>query len=167
MNIEKIRKIVKEVVENVLNESKPTGHFQERYNNRIGDKTPQSQQNKNDVESISYRLEYINFTQNKSFGIFVTKLDVDVNSPYYINEQGSDYYNIDGSIGNEVWIVIRDNKLITMMVRKDIQTSNPEKNRISLGVDFIIHNLEGLINNAKLDENKINALVAKGQKFYE
>ena len=64
---------------------------------------------------------------------------------YYKEFRGSRYYEIEGSIGNQFWVIIRNNTISTFMLATDHQTRNPQKNAERLNVDKSIGNIDKFI----------------------
>jgi hypothetical protein len=84
------------------------------------------------------------------------------NSNFYVKtNDGRGYYSIiddaviHDSTGDQFWVIVRENKATTVMLRKSIQTSDTEHNKVKLNVDEVITNLEKYIQN-KEKGNQVN-----------
>lgn len=108
-------------------------------------------------------IDTINLLKQYDFprGSYIVKLgdfDPDPASDRYIEVNRRGYYRIiddevfTDSTGDEIWVIIRDNRVITVMLRKSIQTLNPEKNARQMRVDKAIDFLPAFIkaNNLRL-----------------
>lgn len=111
-----------------------------------------------DITAIeAFQMEYIlnqilkrGFNPNKSYGIKLGTFSINPNSFLVTRKHPSGVYYeiysadpndiIKDSTGNEFWVIIRNNKLITSFLRKSIQRSTASKPRNAggLGVDIII-----------------------------
>lgn len=88
-------------------------------------------------------VKRLNYNPSDSFAIKVIDLEINPESKLYINVRGREYYRINDflgrdSTGNQIWIIIRNNKLTTAMLRKDIQPVS------KLRVDYVVHNIDDL-----------------------
>lgn len=93
----------------------------------------------------------INLNPKKSFGVLIGTLIPNKFSDYFVDVNGRGYYTIiddkviKDSTGNQVWAIVRGNDVTTVMLRKEVQTADDEKNKFSLDVDDIIKNLPSYI----------------------
>ena len=88
------------------------------------------------VKSLEYDPKY-------SFAIKIIDLEINQESNFYVNINGREYYRINDflgkdSTGNQIWVIIRNNKLMTTMLRKNIQPTD------NLRVDYILKNIDDL-----------------------
>lgn len=93
------------------------------------------------------------FNQSKSFGIKIGKFQINPESSlvtrkhktgiYYEINSADQYDVIKDSTGNEFWVVIRNNRLVTAFLRKTIQrnTAKQPRDMGGLGVDIIIDDI--------------------------
>lgn len=58
------------------------------------------------------------------------------------------------STGDEIWAVVRDNKVTTVMLRKRIQTKDVEHNNMRMDVDQSIYNLDKFIKSKEDEKEK-------------
>jgi len=158
----------------LLFESDVSGHAYERIKKRLdtmkysGDITPE------EYEQIRKNLNLIlsNNFDSKSYGIFLGKFKPNPNSIYYTNKNiydpGIPFYQIisnDGifakdSTGDEMWAIVRDNVITTIMLRKSTQRKSVENERGEdggLGVDVVIKNIEDYLAKKK-EKNEIEKL---------
>jgi hypothetical protein len=82
----------------------------------------------------------LNFNQQKSFAIKLADLEINRDSNMYTRVGNREYYTIHDflgrdSTGNEIWTIIRNNKAITVMLRKDIQPIE------KLRVDYVVNDI--------------------------
>lgn len=95
-------------------------------------------------------LKY-NFNPKKSFGINLGRFNINPKSGlvtekhksgtyYEINSAGSDDI-VKDSTGNEFWVIVRNNNLITAFLRKTVQrqTATQPRDMGGLGVDVVIN----------------------------
>lgn len=129
-------------------------------------------------------LSQFNFPAGKSFGVLlgvIPQSQINTESRYYRNYlndpaqkkfigAGNKYYSINDdelmseSTGNEFWIVIRNNKATTFMLRKDAQTKDSEYNAEKLRVDNVIKNLRKHIETEIQKMSKVSVGRGKYQK---
>jgi len=93
----------------------------------------------------------LNFKLDSSFAIKLADLDINEKSRMYLNINGREYYRINDflgydSTGNEIWAIIRNNNIITVMLRKDIQPL------AKLGVEYVVNGIGDL---QKLIQNNL------------
>lgn len=102
---------------------------------------------KNQILSNIDLLETIDLNPKKSYGIMLGSFLPNSKSPYYFDVNGRGYYQImddaviHDSTGNQFWVVVRENKATTVMLRKEIQTRDVNHNKEKLRVDEIIKDL--------------------------
>lgn len=107
---------------------------------------------KREVNKNLSLLDGYDFPKDKSYGVMLGNFNPNPESPYYVEvEKGRGYYRlqddkiIHDSTGDQFWVVIRNNEATTFMLRKAIQTQDPEHNKEKLRVDDVIKNLERFI----------------------
>lgn len=160
----KVLSIINEEIN--LFETDISGHAFGRIKNRLdlmkagGDITSEEydeiKRNLNNI--LSYEFD------SKSYGIFLGKFQPNPKSPLYTvtnpYDPGIPFYQIfsdDGvfakdSTGDEMWAIVRNNILKTVMLRKSLQRRSMNKERNvdgGLGVDVAIPNLEKYLANEK------------------
>lgn len=74
---------------------------------------------------------YTNFDRSKSYAVFLGDITISPESEhYYRTPDGREYYRVNtpdasdilkDSTGNEFWMIIRNNKIHTIFLRKDVQ----------------------------------------------
>jgi len=100
-------------------------------------------------------LDTIKFEPTKSYGIKLGGFKINPQSKYYLKIGDREYYRINNellkdSTGNEFWVIVRNDRVTTFMLRKDIQ-SRDEGNLIEkLRVDKIIFDLNTFSDGVKL-----------------
>lgn len=99
----------------------------------------------NDTLSL---LNSFSFPPNKSFGIMLGEFTPNKKSKFYKNVGGNRHYYsiiddviIADSTGDQFWVIVRNNKITTFMLRKSIQTKDLAHNLEKLRVDVVIKNL--------------------------
>lgn len=114
------------------------------------------------------KVEGIDFPKKKSYVIFLGQIPINKNSEYYVEFRGKDYYQIGKSIGNQFWVIIRNNTIGTFMLATDQQTRNPERNADRLNVDMSIKNLDRFIhqlNQSRREREKQPIVSINGVKW--
>lgn len=93
------------------------------------------------------------FTTDKSFGIKIGSFRINPkstlvtekhNSGVYYEIYSSDSFDVvKDSTGNEFWVIVRNNNLVTAFLRKTVQrrTANKPRNEGGLGVDYVIDDI--------------------------
>lgn len=136
-----IRKILRE---SLLPEADVDAHTLDRVGDRISKMSDEDLPNtiKGSIFSTLKKIENIDFPKNKSYVIFLGEFKANPKSQYFELFRGNPYYKIEGSIGNQFWVIVRDNKIDTFMLAMDYQTKNPEYNAKRLNVDLSIKNID-------------------------
>lgn len=131
--------------EKFLNETTSSEHLFDRLKGRINklSENEVSSEEKGYLETYLNILLKMDFDKRKSFAVKVLDLNINEESDMYYNIKGRSYYRINDfmgkdSTGNEIWVVIRNNRAITIMLRKDIQPVE------KLRVDFIAKDINDL-----------------------
>lgn len=134
-----------------------SGHAHARIIERIVNMTNCGDISHDDANNIKLNLNLIlnhEFDYKKSYGIMLGRFNINPNSRLMtdIHKSGIYYviYSMDcndiikDSTGNELWCIIRYNKIITAFLRKTVQrkTACESRNAGGLGVDFVIDNIE-------------------------
>lgn len=135
--------ISESVVYKPLEESSSTTHFKQRLKNRLNSIDLPSK----DIIRINSQLKQINrtrFPKDESFAIRLIRFNPDPNSSAYYEKNGRAYYKVvdergRDSTGNELWIVIRNNNIVTFMLRKSIQTQNEERMKVKMDVTNVVY----------------------------
>lgn len=126
----------------------------------------------NEMRGILHNLNLLkDYTfPSGSFAIRIGRFKPNPESDLYVSV-GNDnrgYYQIidDGvlsdSTGNEIWAVVRDNKVTTVMLRKSIQTKDISHNNDRMDVDNSIYNLSKFINKREKEIQKTKKPKDKG-----
>ena len=133
------------VREHLLDESAQSEHLFNRLKGRIDmlsdvEITSRSKSHLTRYLDILLKLD---FNPRQSFAIKVLDLDVNPDSKLYVNVNGREYYRLNDfmgrdSTGDQIWVIVRNNRAITIMLRKHIQ---PE---YKLGVDTVVKNIDDL-----------------------
>lgn len=109
-----------------LNEALETNHLGQRFNDRIMDMPNHAIPSKI-KRQILKRYKKVKSTDYKEdTAVRLTELQINKDSNMYLNIQGREYYRINDfmgkdSTGDEIWVIIRGNKIISIMLRKSIQ----------------------------------------------
>jgi hypothetical protein len=103
---------------------------------------------KNHIKHNLKLLGKVKLDKYQSFGIRLCQFVPNKDSKYYkVVDNNRPYYSIvddeiiHDSTGDQFWVVIRQNKITTFMLRKSIQTSDIEHNLEKMRVDEIILDL--------------------------
>jgi hypothetical protein len=111
-------------------------HFTQHIFDRLEDRLDQfydeeiSSDKRREITRLLNNLRLMDFHPNHSFALKVADLEI------------NDFMGRD-STGNQIWMIIRDNRATTIMLRKDIQPSH------KLNVDYIINDKGELPNYIK------------------
>ena len=139
-----IKKLLRE---SLLTEMSDSYHLLKRLNGRLnvlGD-DEFSSYDRSILNRYLESLFRLDFSSKYSFAIKLIDLTINPQSDLYYRVGNREYYRIDDflgrdSTGNEIWLIIRNNKTTTIMLRKDIQPYN------NLRVDFVVKNISDLKN---------------------
>jgi hypothetical protein len=131
--------------EGLMNETKVSAHLFDRLKERMSDFSDEdiSSQEKGFLDQYLSILLNIDFDRNKSFAIKVLDLNVNKGSKHFRGVKGRNYYSINDflgrdSTGNQIWVIVRRNTAITIMLRKDIQPVE------KLRVDYVVNDISDL-----------------------
>lgn len=154
--VELIKKLLREHLSEA--EFDKAGHSVERIKQRIAS-IPDSDLSFNVKEVIFHNLDKIqntDFSTKKTFTVMLGKFTPDPKSKLYVtDEQGKGYYRIwtdepnseiKDSTGDEFWMIIRNNIIHTVFLRKSWQTNNASLNAEKLRVDYAFKNIDQAIN---------------------
>lgn len=138
----KIKRLLRE---GLIKEMSGSHHLFDRLYDRL-DTLSDTEFPSNDRDNLNRYLEILfklDFNPNDSFAIKLIDLNIDPVSDLYYRVGSREYYRIDDfmgrdSTGNEIWLIVRNNKATTIMLRKDIQ---PYSN---LRVDSVVRNISDL-----------------------
>lgn len=111
---------------------------------------------KNHVKHNLTLLGKVKLPNNKSYEIMLGSFEPKSTSKHHVVVGGNrSYYSIiddeviSDSTGNQFWIIVRNNKIKTFMLRKSIQTADLEHNLEKLRVDEVILSLPTFIKQSK------------------
>lgn len=103
---------------------------------------------KNQINNTLSLLNTFEFSSDKSFGVMLGEFIPNEKSKHIKIVGGNRHYYsiiddsvISDSTGDQFWVVIRNNKITTFMLRKSIQTKDLAHNLEKLRVDEVIKNL--------------------------
>jgi len=134
--MEKLRLYIRKVLlESFFNEAsiESTGHYNHNYINRILKSVPQSQSFESDdkgvssfaikkIEEVLNVIQHINFPENESYAIKLVNLGREFKSLDLDNKGEKQIDKKTGKLkvskGNSVWVLIRDNEIKTIFLRK-------------------------------------------------
>jgi len=93
------------------------------------------------------------FPKNESFAILLGGFKINPESELYKNVKGREYYSIvdlfgNDSTGDQIWVVVRQDAIVTLMLRKRIQSESIGFVEEKVRVDHAIFNIEKYIKNA-------------------
>lgn len=107
---------------------------------------------KNHIKRNISLLSKLKLPFGKSFGIMLGSFEPNKESEYYKVVGGNrSYYSIiddtviSDSTGDQFWVVVRQNRVTTFMLRKSIQTTDLNHNLEKLRVDEVILNIQKYI----------------------
>tara|TARA_R110000772_G_scaffold17946_3_gene49940 strand:+ start:106889 stop:107344 length:456 start_codon:yes stop_codon:yes gene_type:complete len=131
--------------EHLLGESAQSEHLFNRLKGRIdmlSDEEITSRSKSHLTRYLDILLK-LDFNPRQSFAVKVLDLDINPDSKLYVNVNGREYYRLNDfmgrdSTGDQIWVIVRNNRAITIMLRKHIQ---PE---YKLGVDLVVKNIDDL-----------------------
>jgi hypothetical protein len=159
---------MKSLVRKMLRESLDEIYFMRHSNDRIKERikvfsdSDISPNIKNQIFNNIDLLNRIDLNPSKSYGIMIGSFNPNSKSPHYVDVNGKGYYQImdDGvihdSTGDQLWVVVRENKATTVMLRKSIQTRDINHNKEKLMVDEIIRDLPTYLNNKTQSQPQTN-----------
>jgi hypothetical protein len=162
--------IVKILRETFMPEAEVDPHTNDRIRDRIIKMSDEDlpKEVKERILMVFDKIEAVDFPKKKTYVIQLGQFPVNPNSKYYKEFRGSKYYEIEGSIGNQFWVIVRNNVISTFMLATDVQTRNPEKNASRLNVDHSIGNIDKFIanqNKSKVQKEKIPMVSINGVKW--
>lgn len=157
-----MREFIQYKVRQVLTEARIDAHAWHRIKHRI-DTMSDSDLPKHYRETIMdtfFKVRDLNFPKNKSYAILLGKFTPKSDSEHYVKmPDGREYYRVfsdpilKDSTGNQFWVIVRDNKVHTFMLRKDVQTRDADYNNEKLNVDATITNIDRFISD--MERSKI------------
>jgi hypothetical protein len=137
-----MRILISEEFKHLVDEAYPTQHFNERLKSRL-DKLELSP---DEYAEIMDKVQYIknkHFTPSLSYGVLIHRFVVDKGHKY-AHDQGSHvYYRVPDesgvdSTGDELWAVVRTNKLNTFMLKKSGTKNTIDQLKEFMRVDKIV-----------------------------
>lgn len=172
--MEKNRNIVTIITEEIenFNAKNIAQHAKQRIDGRLNKMSSRGDITSGEAQTISKNLENLidyldKFDPKKSYGIKLGRFNVDPKSetvekrgePFVIWDRNKPYYRIwaedredilpTDSTGNEFWAVVRNNTLVTVMLRKDYQRESVTEPRSlgtgGMGVDDAIDDMNEFI----------------------
>lgn len=135
-----------------LSETHDTMHLSDRLAERLSsmsgeDITPEIR------ERILKNLEITkkaNFPIGKSYAILLGSFKINPKSKLFIDVNGRGYYRIvdlfgKDSTGDQIWAVVRDNSIVTLMLRKRIQSQSEDFIKEKVRVNKVLFNIEAYV----------------------
>lgn len=147
---ERIKLLLAEVLRSqtpLLLEAEDTGHLLDRVRTRIGSMTDEdlNPQVRQQILMNLEKVQNMNFPPNKSYGILLGEFLPKPSSSLYVEVGGRGYYQImefgKDSTGDQIWVVVRNNKVPTLMLRKRIQSADLNHLKSKLDVDVVVRNI--------------------------
>jgi len=130
-----------------------TEHAYNRFEERLKGMCANDDITKEELKIIMENLNFIlesDFDKEISYGIMLGRFNINPKSylvtkkhpsgVYYEINSKDEYDIVKDSTGNEFWIIIRNNRLITAFLRKTIQrkTAHMPRDEGGLGVDVVV-----------------------------
>jgi hypothetical protein len=100
-----------------------------------------------DLHEIEMNVRTLFQMNKRDLSPFAVKLaDISPIDERFASKHGSQYVHYrdgqgDNHIGNEVWAVVRDGRIVTLLVRKDTQTFPPQVGKQHFRVDGIYYDM--------------------------
>jgi len=156
--------------ETFMPEAEVDPHTTDRVNDRIAKMSDDDlpKEVKERIFDTLRTIEDTDFPSKKSFVVFLGQFTPNPKSSYFEVFRDKPYYNIEGSIGNQFWAIIRANKIDTFMLAMDFQTSDSEANASRLNVDYSIKNINKFVerlNKTKTRREQIPMVTINGVKW--
>lgn len=145
-------------------------HTYDRVNDRINkmNDVDLSKETKEKIFDTLSKIRDTDFPKTKSYVIFLGQFNPNPKSEYFEIFKNKPYYRIENSVGNQFWVIIRNNKVDTFMLAMDYQTNNPEANANRLNVDYSIRNIDKFIEaleKAKLGKKDEPVVIINGVRW--
>jgi len=131
----------------IIIEAEDSIHLLDRVRGRI-DSMMDEDLNPQVKQQILMNLDKVltmDFPPNKSFGILLGEFLPKPSSNLYVEVGGIGYYQIMefgvDSTGDQIWVVVRNNRVTTLMLRKRIQSVDLNHLKSKLDVDMVVRNI--------------------------
>lgn len=127
------------------------GHIAQRYSGRLSANYLDLPLRERDAMDREIKhLFLLNFPKKLKIAYRIFTFKPNPHSRNYIVQKDTPYYRFkdaEGNIftGNELWVIVNNNNLVTFLVRRSIETQNIGHAKKMFGVDEVIHN-EGQLN---------------------
>jgi hypothetical protein len=179
---------MKKLIGVLLREALETHHSIKRFKNRFGKLNDGDITNEEKTRIIK-NLESVknyDFPIDKSFGILLGEFEVKENNPNrdfkvgVVKKRGEMYYSIEDrsgvkSVGNQIWAIVRNNEIITIMFRRSSQDGSEKYLMDFLEVDKIIRvknfsKYKGDVEIRQIKKRKFKKIKIEGYgdvKYYE
>lgn len=145
--------MIRGLIKKLLREALDTDHALKRVSNRI------LKMNNVDIDSdrkdrILTNLELVKefkFTSYESFIIFLGDFKPNPKSTLYVKIDDKGYYKIvdivtnKDSTGDQIWAIVRNNEIKTVMLKKHTQTKNEKQIEFGNNVNNVIWNIDKYI----------------------
>ena len=144
---------MKQLIKKLLREALDTEHALERVGERIL-KMDDVDINSSKKDKILTNLELVkefNFPDYESFIIFLGDFKPNPKSPLYVKIDNEGYYKIvdivtnKDSTGDQIWAIVRNNEIKTVMLKKNTQTKNEKQIEFGNNVNNVIWNIDKYI----------------------
>jgi len=144
----------------ILKEVANTNHEIERLKSRFSVFTPEDLSNADKVKilrNISL-LNSLELNPRESYGVRLGDFQINPNSKYYFKIGDREYYRLNNelvkdSTGNEFWVIVRNNRITTFMLRKEVQSNSESYLKEKLRVDNVIFDLNSIMNENIIGES--------------
>jgi hypothetical protein len=147
----KIKQLFKEAIEEAID----TKHSLDRVTDRIL-KMSDVDMDVSTKDRILNNLETVkltNFPKHQSFMVLLGGFKINPESELHTKVKSRDYYRImidnRDSTGDQLWAIIRNNSVVTVMLRKKIQSTDVEYMKDKNRVDNVIFNIDRYLKNKK------------------
>lgn len=160
MDQERIREVIEDHIEDALHrkrikegvglvkEAEMRQHSLDRVKERIDAMDEEGALSTPEVSNIKnniVRLQIVDFPEDKSYAVQLGTFKPRRNSKYFFDVKSRGYYKIiddeiiSDSTGDQIWAIVRENEVITIMLRKAYQVDNPQENNSKLNVDETVY----------------------------
>lgn len=154
--------MIRGLIKKLLREALDTEHALERVGERIlkMDDVDIDSGRKDRILTNLELVKEFNFPDYESFIIFLGDFKPNPKSPLYVKIGGKGYYRIidiatnKDSTGDQIWAVIRENQIKTVMLKKHTQTTDENSIKFGNNVNNVIWNIGSYIKGKETPKSK-------------